>query len=190
MSGEGCGEPGGSPRSREQGALGETWFPPRPRAGGERVSRKDPPRFERVRHLADPGHERGRAQRHVAILREVPDAVERVRQLLRELALISSRVQKIRPRSCTHSKYDTVTPPAFVRMSGTRDAALGEYRVGADRGRAVRALRDHPRGDAWRVVRGDLILARGEDEDVAVELEELLVRDALPVEAPRATRSA
>jgi hypothetical protein len=31
---------------------------------------------------------------------------------------ISSRPQKRRPRSCTHSKYETVTPPAFVRMSG------------------------------------------------------------------------
>ena len=33
-------------------------------------------------------------------------------------ARISSRVQNRRPRSCTHSKYDTVTPPAFVRTSG------------------------------------------------------------------------
>ena len=34
------------------------------------------------------------------------------------LARISSRPQKRPPRSCTHSKYETVTPPAFVRMSG------------------------------------------------------------------------
>src|SRR5438034_10603968 len=34
---EGCGEPGGSPRSREEGGCaGETWFPPRTRAEGER----------------------------------------------------------------------------------------------------------------------------------------------------------
>src|SRR5262245_4334899 len=33
-------------------------------------------------------------------------------------ARISSRVQKRRPRSCTHSKYDTVTPPALVSTSG------------------------------------------------------------------------
>ena len=32
---------------------------------------------------------------------------------------MSSRPQKKRPMSCTHSKYDTVTPPAFVRMSGS-----------------------------------------------------------------------
>ena len=32
---------------------------------------------------------------------------------------ISSRSQNRRPRSCTHSKYDTVTPPALARMSGT-----------------------------------------------------------------------
>ena len=31
---------------------------------------------------------------------------------------ISSRPQNRRPMSCTHSKYETVTPPAFVRMSG------------------------------------------------------------------------
>src|SRR5207237_9372007 len=35
------------------------------------------------------------------------------------LSRISSRSQKSRPRSCTHSKYETVTPPAFARMSGT-----------------------------------------------------------------------
>src|SRR5437867_12479909 len=34
---EGCGEPGGSPRSREEGGCaGGTWFPPRTRAEGER----------------------------------------------------------------------------------------------------------------------------------------------------------
>src|SRR5438046_10713950 len=34
---EGCGEPGGSPRSREGGGCaGETWVPPRTRGGGER----------------------------------------------------------------------------------------------------------------------------------------------------------
>ena len=34
------------------------------------------------------------------------------------LARISSRFQNSLPRSCTHSKYETVTPPAFVRTSG------------------------------------------------------------------------
>src|SRR5581483_10583569 len=61
-------------------------------------------------------------------------AWRRVRSLLREsshtrskaslilsasFARMSSRFQKRRPRSCTHSKYETVTPPAFVRMSGS-----------------------------------------------------------------------
>ena len=101
------------------------------------------------------------------------------------LARISSRPQKRRPRSCTHSKYETVTPPAFVRMSGSdRDAALGEDRVGLERGRAVRALGDHARLDARRVLARHLILARGEDEDVAGQLEQLLVRHRARVGQP------
>ena len=32
---------------------------------------------------------------------------------------MSSRLQNRRPRSCTHSKYETVTPPALQRMSGS-----------------------------------------------------------------------
>src|SRR5581483_9943679 len=51
-------------------------------------------------------------------------------------------------------------------------------------GRAVRALDDDRGPYARRVLRGDLILARGEDEDVARKLEQLGVRDplaALPV---------
>ena len=31
----------------------------------------------------------------------------------------SSSSQKNDCRSCTHSKYETITPPAFARMSGT-----------------------------------------------------------------------
>jgi hypothetical protein len=34
-------------------------------------------------------------------------------------AFTSSSVQKKCCRLCTHSKYDTVTPPALARMSGT-----------------------------------------------------------------------
>ena len=73
-----------------------------------------------------------------------------------------------------------MTPPAFVRMSGrTGIPRSAEDRVGLERGRAVRALGDHARPDARRVLAGDLILARREDEDVAVELEQLVVREPL-----------
>ena len=60
-----------------------------------------------------------------------------------------------------------------------RDPALGEDLVRLERGRAVRALGDQPRAQPRRVVRRDLVLARREHEDVAVELEQLLVRDPL-----------
>ena len=61
-----------------------------------------------------------------------------------------------------------------------RDAPLGEDRVGLERGRAVRAFRDQPRLDPVRVLLGHLILARGENENVAGKLEQLLVRDPRP----------
>ena len=78
-----------------------------------------------------------------------------------------------------------MTPPAFVRMSGRiEDAALGEDRVGLERGGAVRALGDQPRLDPGGVLLRHLVLARGEDEDVAGQLEQLLVRDPLPVGQP------
>ena len=96
-------------------------------------------------------------------------------------ARISSRSQNRRPRSCTHSKYETVTPPAFVRTSGQHEnPALGEDRVRLDRRRAVRALGDQLALQVRRVLGGDLILARGEDEDVARTLEQNGVRDPLP----------
>ena len=70
------------------------------------------------------------------------------------LARISSRPQKRRPRSCTHSKYETVTPPAFVRMSGrTGIARSAEDRVGLERDRAVGALGDQPAPEPSRVRR-------------------------------------
>ena len=62
-----------------------------------------------------------------------------------------------------------------------------EDRVGLERRRPVRTLGDHPRPQARRVVRRDLILAGSEHEDVAVELEQLLVRTARPRRSPRAS---
>ena len=116
------------------------------------------------------------------LLRERPDAVERVVSLSASFARISSRSQNSRPRSCTHSKYETVTPPAFVRMSGRiDDPALGEDLVRLDRRRPVRALGDELRTPSGRVLGRDLLLERGEDEDVARQLEQLGVRDVLDV---------
>ena len=57
-----------------------------------------------------------------------------------------------------------------------------EDRVRLERGRAVGALGDHPRLHPRRVLPRDLILERGEDEDVAVELEQLLVRQVLALD--------
>ena len=60
-----------------------------------------------------------------------------------------------------------------------RDTALGEDRVGGERRGAVRGLGDDGGLDARRVVDRDLILVRSQNQDVAVELEQLLVRDPL-----------
>ena len=51
------------------------------------------------------------------VLRTSPKARERIAF---SFWLTSCSDQKKDWRSCTHSKYDTVTPPAFARMSGTR----------------------------------------------------------------------
>src|SRR5450759_4602721 len=45
--------------------------------------------------------------------------------------LTSCSDQKKDCRSCTHSKYDTVTPPAFARISGTRKMSRSRKIVSA-----------------------------------------------------------
>ena len=96
------------------------------------------------------------------------------------LALTSSSRQKYSCRPCTHSKYETTTPPAFARTSGQdEDAAVLEDRVGGRRDRPVRAFADHRRLDAVRVRLGHDLLEGTGGEDVAGKLDELLVRDGV-----------
>src|ERR687891_479067 len=158
------GAPGGTPSPRE------------------RRSRIDAPRLERGRDLADPRGERRRPETDVALLGEVPDAVEGGRELLGELRpdLVA------RPEDAPE-----ILDPLEVRdghaagiredVGKDRNAALGEDRVRSDRRGPVRTLGDHPRPKTRRVVGMHLILAGGEHEDVAVELEQLLVGHALAV---------
>ncbi len=89
---------------------------------------------------------------------------------------ISSRSQKSRLRSCTHSKYETVTPPAFVRTSGSTGIPRAARIASAgDRRRPVCPFGDEPAAERPGVRLGHLVLARGEHEHVAVDLEQLLV---------------
>jgi hypothetical protein len=68
-------------------------------------------------------------------------------------ALISSSLQKKLEKSCTHSKYDTVTPPALASTSGTtRIPLLTQDIVGGRQGRTVGAL-DHDPGTQARSAR-------------------------------------
>src|SRR5919106_255147 len=148
----------------------------------ERRSRIDAPRLERGRDLADPRGERRRPETDVSLLGEVPDAVEGGRELLGELRpdLVA------RPEDAPE-----ILDPLEVRdghaagiredVGKDRNAALGEDRVRSDRRRPVRTLGHHPRPKTRRVVGMHLILAGGEHEDVAVELEQLLVGHALAV---------
>ena len=78
----------------------------------------DPPRLERARDLADRDDERGASQGEPCCSASSQTRSKASFSLSTSLARISSRFQKSLPRSCTHSKYETVTPPAFVRMSG------------------------------------------------------------------------
>ena len=138
-----------------------------------------------------PADERRAAQRDRALLGERPDAVERVAELLREpradLVAIPEQAAEI-----LHPLEVRDGDAAGVRehVGEHRDPALGEDRVGLDRRRAVRALGDELRVDRGRVLLRELILARGEHEDVARELEQLRVRDVLARPgSPRASRA-
>ena len=66
-----------------------------------------------------------------------------------------------------------------VRQDG--NAALEEDAVGGRRRGAVRTLDDALRPYAVRVVGADLVFEGGRDEDVALEREEVLVRDRFGV---------
>ena len=136
------------------------------------------PAPERAGDLADSGDERRAAQREPALLSERPDALESVAELLGQLRPDFSAIPE-EPAEVLHplevGDGDAACVGEHVRQD--RDAALGEDRVRLERGGPVRALGDHPRLDPVGVLGGDLILARGQDEDVAGKLEQLLVRD-------------
>ena len=110
----------------------------------------------------------------------LPHAVERVAHLVLEAAADVVAVPE-QAAEILHPLEVRDRDPAGVReyVREHRDPAPGEDRVRLQRGRAVRSLGDHPRLHARRVVTRDLVLERGEDEDVALQLEQLLVRDVL-----------
>ena len=100
--------------------------------------------------------------------------------ILRRRSFTSSSSQKYAWRSWTHSKYETVTPPEFARMSGTTrmprslkiSSACGV--VGP-----LAASTIDRRLDRVGVLVRELALERGGDQHVAVELQQLLVGDVL-----------
>ena len=92
--------------------------------------------------------------------------------------MISSSSQKKDCRSCTHSKYETVTPACVgddVRHHG--DPSPLEDRVGVRGHGPVRRLEDELRLDAAGVLGGDLVLERRRDQHVDRQLEQLGVAD-------------
>ena len=149
-----------------------------------RRSRIDPPRLERRRDLADPGDERGVAQRQAVGLGQPQTRSNASPSFSASRRRISSRSQKRRPRSCTHSKYETVTPPAFVSTSGRtgipRSARIAS--AATDVGPFAPSTTSRQRRFAG-VRRRHLVLAGREHEDVAVELEQLGVREPCRLEA-------
>src|SRR5438270_697356 len=58
-------------------------------------------------------------------------------------ALTSSSFQKYSWRPCTHSKYETTTPPAFARMSG-RTSTPRSSRISSAAGAVAEALDGDP----------------------------------------------
>ena len=107
FSGLGCGRRGRQRRGLRHHRL------------AHETSRKEPPRLERRRHLADPADEGGALAASAAQSESSQTRSKAVAIFSSSRDRISSRSQKKRPMSCTHSKYETVTPPAFVRMSGS-----------------------------------------------------------------------
>src|SRR5947209_14478221 len=149
-------------------------------ARGTRVSRVDPPRLERARDLADRGHHRRLPERDRLLFRHGPHAVECIGHLVGELdanlvAVPEQPAEILHPLEVGHGHTAGVRED--VRDDG--NATVGEDRVGLERRRAVRALDDELRMHAAGVFAGELVLARRDDEHVACELEQLVVRDPL-----------
>ena len=98
----------------------------------------------------------------------------------RSLSLTTRSLQWSRLRSWTHSKYETVNAAGVAQDVRDHELlGLPEDLVRLRGGRAVGGLGDEPRLDVAGVALGDLVLERGRDEDVAVDLEDLLVADVL-----------
>src|ERR1017187_8842765 len=92
----------------------------------------------------------------------------------------SISVQKKPYRSCTHSKYDTVTPPALHRMSGITNTPRANNSLSAPGGGgAVGGFRDDLGLDAVDVVHRDGVLERGGHQDVALQLQQVLIGDEI-----------
>ena len=93
-------------------------------------------------------------------------------------AFTSASDQKYPMRSWTHSKYETVTPPAFARMSGITNIPLSCSILSAfGRRRAVGPLGKDLALDPVGVLRRDLVLGRARCENVALDLQQVLVID-------------
>ena len=90
----------------------------------------------------------------------------------------SSSVQKNSWRPCTHSKYETTTPPAFASTSGTTSTPFAS-RISSAAGVVgpFAPSSTISRLDAVGVRLGDHLLERARREHVAPKLEQLLVRD-------------
>src|SRR5438105_7550311 len=118
------------PPSWKKGATwGKHGFPhgSEPKASDSRV---DPPRLERGRHLANPPHERRVPERHRVALGELPDAIERVAELVGEPASDLVAVPE-EAAEILHPLEVADRDPAGVRqhVGKNGDPALGQDRV-------------------------------------------------------------
>ena len=102
-------------------------------------------------------------------------------------SLISSSSQKLACRSCTHSKYETVTPPALARMSGSTMMPRSN-RMSSASGSVgpLAASATILRANARRVLARDHLLERRRHQHVAVVLEHLAVVVTLAAGEPDA----
>ena len=87
-------------------------------------SRVDAAQSDRGRYAVERHHVGGRAVVHLVLLGVVRRRVEVFTMISSKRSLTSCSFQKKPCRSCTHSKYYTVTPPALARMSGITNTLL------------------------------------------------------------------
>src|SRR5438309_6182367 len=135
----------------------------------------------RERGLGDPAdrnHVRGRAHVDLVLLRHLEHVVEGLHhdlfQARVDRGLAPEEVlQILHPLEVTHGHAAGVAED----VRDEEHALLVENPIGFGRGGSVRGLGDDLRLYARGVVFADLVLDRRRDEDVAVELQELRVRD-------------